>query len=85
MAQQSDQPLRVLVLDFEGINYMDSQGAGTVAKLVDLATTHDVQLRLARLKPHAFEVLQRDGVIDRIGRDNIHDTVYGASRDQIDS
>lgn len=85
LAQQSDQPLRVLVLDFEGINYMDSQGAGTVAKLVDLATTHDVQLRLARLKPHAFEVLQRDGVIDRIGRDNIHDTVYGASRDQIDS
>ena len=58
---------------------------GTVANLVDLAQTHDVVLRLARLKPHVFEVLNRDGVIDRMGRENVHDTVYGAAQDFIES
>jgi high affinity sulfate transporter 1 len=83
LAQQEDQPLRVLVLDFEGVNYIDSQGSGTVANLVDLARTHDVDLRLARIKPDVFGVLSRDGVIDRVGRDNVHDTVYGAAQDFI--
>ncbi|MDH4158953.1 MAG: SulP family inorganic anion transporter [Actinomycetota bacterium] len=85
LAQQGDQPLRVLVLDFEGVNYIDSQGSGTVANLVDLAQTHHVALRLARLKPYVFEVLSRDGVIDRMGRENVHDTVYGAAQDFIES
>jgi hypothetical protein len=35
-------------------------------------------LRLARLKPEVREVLQRDGVIDLIGPEQIHGNVYRA-------
>ena len=32
-------------------------------------------LRLARVKPQVFTVLQADGVIDRIGPDHIHGNI----------
>ena len=69
---------------FEGVNYIGSQGSGTVGEILDLAKSHDVELRLARLKPPVAEVLERDGLIDRIGKSKIFTTVYAAAEDHID-
>ena len=35
----------------------------------------DLTLRLARLKPAVRELLERDGVLDRLGDDRIHDSI----------
>ena len=67
---------RALVLDFEGINFVDSQGSAKLTELHELTEADGVTLRLARVKPQVFVVLEADGVIDRIGADHIHGNVH---------
>jgi sulfate permease, SulP family len=67
-----------LVLDFEGVNFVDSQGAAKVSELHELGDASGVELRLARVKPGVAEVLAAEGLIERIGRDRIHGNVHRA-------
>jgi SulP family sulfate permease len=67
-----------VVLDCEGINFMDSQGSAKMAEIVDLAQQSDAALRLARLKPAVRAILERDGVVERIGPDMIHGNIHRA-------
>ena len=71
-------PPRALVLDLEGVNFVDSQGAAKVSEIHQLTEADGVTLRLARVKPHVLAVLQVDGVVDRIGADHIHGNVHRA-------
>ena len=75
----ANQPgLHSVVLDLEGVNFVDSQGAAKLGELVDLMDANDVELRLARLKPNVSSVLVADGLNDRIGHDRIHGNVHRA-------
>ena len=75
----ANQPgLHSVVLDLEGVNFVDSQGAAKLGELVDLMDANDVELRLARLKPNVSSVLAADGLNDRIGHDRIHGNVHRA-------
>jgi anti-anti-sigma factor len=67
---------RALVLDFEGVNFVDSQGSAKLTELHELTAADGVTLRLARVKPQVFTVLEADGVIERIGADHIHGNVH---------
>ncbi len=80
---QADRRLHTIVLDFEGVNFVDSQGADTLAGILELATSRDIELRLARVKTKVKEVLQRDGFIDRLGESRIYGNVYEAAADKI--
>jgi SulP family sulfate permease len=78
--------LDLLVLDLEGVNFIDSQGAAKLTELAQLAETEGVTLRLARVKPQILAVLTVDGLIERIGADHVHGNVdravtAGATRD----
>ena len=81
LAQQADPPYRVVVLDFEGVNYIDSQGSQALGEIEAAISSHGAQLRLARVKPAVLRVLHADGVLQRVGRHNIHGTVYAAAQD----
>jgi high affinity sulfate transporter 1 len=70
--------LHTLVLDLEGVNFVDSQGAAKLSELHELTDTNGVELRLARLKPAVADVLEADGLINLIGRDRIHGNVWRA-------
>ncbi len=70
--------LHAVVLDFEGVNFVDSQGAAKMSELLEVTKANDVELRLARLKPTVSSVLAADGLIDRIGTDRIHGNVHRA-------
>lgn len=67
-----------VVLDLEGVDFIDSQGSAKLTEIRHFTAERDVTLRLARAKPQVLTVLAADGVIDRIGTDHIHDTVDGA-------
>ena len=82
LAEDGDRP-SALVLDLEGVNFVDSQGAAKVSEILQLTEADGVTLRLARLKPHVRAVLQADGVIDRIGADRIHGNVDRAVEAQL--
>jgi sulfate permease, SulP family len=75
----SDTPPRAIVLDLEGVNFIDSQGATKLAELHRLG----VPLRLARLKPQVRSVLEADGSIELIGTDHIHGNVQRAVKAEI--
>ncbi len=72
-----------LVLDLEGVDFVDSQGAAKLAELHEIAHADGVTLRLARVKPHVRAVLAADGVLERIGAHNIHGNVHRAVEAQL--
>ncbi|MEI5583541.1 MULTISPECIES: SulP family inorganic anion transporter [unclassified Agromyces] len=72
-----------VVLDCAGINFMDSQGAAKMNDVVTLARDSGITLRLARLKRAVRATLDRDGVLRRIGAENIHGNVARAVRAQV--
>ncbi|MFE4950588.1 SulP family inorganic anion transporter [Leifsonia sp. NPDC056665] len=75
---QADPDLTGIVLDCGGINFIDAQGAATLADVVTLTRDARVRLRLTRLKPGPRAVLEREGVIGLIGVDHIHGNIHRA-------
>ena len=72
-----------IVLDCEGIDFIDSQGSAKMGEILELTEQAGVTLRLARVKPAVREVLRRDGFLDRIGDDRTHGNVHRAVEAQI--
>jgi sulfate permease, SulP family len=79
----SDRPLRALVLDLEGVGFVDSQGAAKLTEIHELTEAEGVTLRLARVKPGVLAVLQAEGFLDRIGADHVHGNVHRAVEAQL--
>jgi high affinity sulfate transporter 1 len=67
-----------IVLDCEGIDFIDSQGSAKMGEILELTDHAGVSLRLARVKPSVREVLRRDGFLGRLGDDRVHGNVYRA-------
>jgi SulP family sulfate permease len=80
----SPEGVHAIVLDLAGVNFVDSQGAAKLDEIVDLVANAGMTLRLARLKPRVRDVLERDGVLERIGADHIHGNVDRAIRAQVE-
>ncbi|HET7049840.1 MAG TPA: sulfate permease [Solirubrobacteraceae bacterium] len=74
-----------IVLDLEGVDFIDSQGASKLKDLHELTRSDGVTLRLARVKPRVMKVLRADGLVDLIGADNIHGNVDRAISAQLSS
>ncbi len=72
-----------IVLDCEGIDFIDSQGSAKMGEILDLTNQAGVTLRLARVKPAVEKVLQRDGFLDRLGKDRTHGNVHRAVEAQM--
>jgi high affinity sulfate transporter 1 len=76
-------PPRALVLDLEGVNFVDSQGSAKLTELHQLTQTDGVALRLARVKPQVRSTLEADGVVALIGEDHIHGNIDRAVEAQL--
>jgi len=72
-----------IVLDCGGMDFIDSQGSAKMSEILNLTKQAGVTLRLARVKPPVREVLERDGVLGRIGDDKIHGNVDHAVNAQL--
>jgi sulfate permease, SulP family len=75
LTQDGSPPVGALVLDFEGVNFIDSQGAEQLAAILELVESRGGTLRLARVKPNVLAVLRADGFVDRLAADRIHGNV----------
>jgi SulP family sulfate permease len=86
LVQAADPPIGTVVLDFEGVNRIDSQASEAIGKVIDLAHYNDIDLRLARVKGGPVRrVLTADGVVDRVGPSRIYPEVYEAVEDLIEN
>ena len=72
-----------IVLDCEGMDFIDSQGSAKMREILDLTEQAGVTLRLARVKPAVRELLARDGVLDRMGADKLHEDIDQAVEAQM--
>ncbi len=73
-----EQQPRAVILDFAGVDFIDSQGSEKLGELHRLTEASDATLRLARIKPQVRAMLDDDDVLDQIGQDHIHGNVYEA-------
>ncbi len=80
---EADPPPKVVVLNFEGVDFIDAQGSGQIRSIHSLADAHGAQLRLARVKTGVGRVLQRDGILELVGADLVYPNVYEAVADHI--
>jgi len=83
LVSDEEEPLHALVLDLEGVSLIDSQGAAKLGELLDFAASAELELRLARVKPMVAEVLDKDGVLQRLGPGRIHGNVHRAVEAQL--
>ena len=79
----SDPPTTAVVLDCADIPFVDAEGSATLGELVELARGNGISVRLARVKPVVLEVLARDGVLEVLGADHVHDDVDQAVEQQL--
>jgi len=82
---QTTTDLTGIVLDCEGVDFIDSQGSAKVKEIIDFSADAGVTLRLARVKPEVGSMLSRDGILDRLGGDRVHGNVYRAVQAQVAS
>ena len=82
-AEDGSEPLEAVVLDLEGVNFIDSQGAEQLTTIHELVASHDATLRLARVKPPVLAVLHADGFTELLGADHIHGNVHRAVEAQL--
>jgi high affinity sulfate transporter 1 len=74
-----------IVLDCQGINFIDSQGSAKLLEMVELAQESAITLRLAHLKASVRPTLKRDGVFAHFGPERIHGNVFRAVEAQLEA
>jgi len=75
---ESEPAPNAVVLDFAGVDFIDSQGSEKLSEILRLTEASDATLWLARIKPQVRELLAADGVIGEVGEEHIHGNVYEA-------
>jgi SulP family sulfate permease len=83
LVQDGDPALRAVLLDMEGVDFVDSQGAAALAEILDFTEGAGVRLSVARLKPSVARVLGDDGVLDRLGEHPVHQSISQAVEAQL--
>jgi high affinity sulfate transporter 1 len=78
VVEAADPPLNGVVLDLEGVAFVDSQGAAKVTELAQLAQARHLVLVLARVKEPVAAVLAAEGV-ELPARDSVHEAVEAAT------
>jgi sulfate permease, SulP family len=78
LVDESDPPVRTVVLNTEGMVDMDITGAETLGALLDDLDERGIRLALARVRTSLRTTLRRLGVEDRLGTENIHLSVREA-------
>jgi len=83
LSEDADPTLHLAVIDFEGVNFIDSQGSRTVSELLELAESYGVEVRFARVKPPVLALLRRDGVLEELGEDKQFSDVFEAVKKEM--
>jgi len=83
LADAQGAALRAVLLDFEAVPYMDSQGSEQLREILEFVEAQNATLRLARVKPGVRAKLERDGLLEQIGGDRVHGNVHRAVEAQL--
>lgn len=71
-------PIRTVILSAESIPYVDATATDMLRDLLDQFAKDDIELRLAGAIGPVRDVLERAGLMERIGRDHFHTGIPAA-------
>jgi high affinity sulfate transporter 1 len=66
----------VVLIDGESINGIDATAINTIVELNDELERKDISLRFARVRANVMEIIQRAGLDEIIGREDIYTSVH---------
>lgn len=75
---QAGVPLNGVILNMEGVNFIDTEGADMLKKIAQAGAQYGIDMHLTSVKPQVMEILERDGVVDLVGKDHIHSSIPSA-------
>ncbi len=75
---QAGVPLNGVILNMEGVNFIDTEGADMLKKIAQSGAQYGIDMHLTSVKPQVMEILEQDGVVDLVGKDHIHSSIPSA-------
>ena len=75
VVRDAEEPVKALLIDLEGVDYIDLEGSDALAELGEDLGVAGVEVHLARIKHDVLRMLERDGVDNIIGREHFHPKV----------
>ena len=75
---EAESEVSAIILDMESTNIIDLEGSEAILMVVKELQSVDIELHLVRIKQEILEILEKDGVIDAVGRDRLRDYVHEA-------
>jgi SulP family sulfate permease len=79
----SEEPVTGVIVDFAGVNFVDSQGAAQLRRLVELGAPDGPSFRFARVRTDVMTVLHADGFVDEIGEDRFYPNLDRAVAEEL--
>ena len=76
--KEEGDPIRTVVLSAESIPYLDATGTDMLTALLDALEAGDISLKVAGAIGPVRDVLERAGLMERIGRDHFHTGIPAA-------
>jgi sulfate permease, SulP family len=78
LISEATPPTRALVLDFEMISDMDTTASDQFDVLLSKLEKKGVSLRMARVHQAVRDFMEKDGLVEKVGEDNIYPRVMDA-------
>ena len=75
MGSLVDPPVTEVLIEMEGTDYVDLEGADALNMIVTDMKGRGVTIHLARVKNEAMTMLEQDSVDQTVGHENIHDDI----------
>ena len=68
----------VLIIRMRSVPAVDATGLLTIEKILEQCKKHDVQIIFSHVNEQPMRVLEKAGIVERIGRDNFCDHIDAA-------
>lgn len=75
---RAEKPPRVLILRMREVHAIDATGLRALEELIAKNARYGTRLLISGLQPDPHRVLERAGLVDHVGRENLHDDITSA-------
>ena len=79
--EQANPDIKTILVACGGINDIDASGVDMLSKLIARFESNNISLCFSGFKEHVLDVIERAGLSDIIGRDNLFSSDHSAARE----
>lgn len=72
IVESARDPIKMIIVDMEGVNFIDIQGADTLLIIAEELESKGIEFHLVSVRSRVYSLLEKDGLIEKIGTNHIH-------------